>query len=92
MPLIRRSGDRARTPLPKHPYRDSAIAYGVMASVLVLAAVLLGGDVARTAAVAAGFFVFATAWSWWRFRARIRQEAARAAQRANEPDAREGGE
>ena len=92
MPLIRRSGDRARPPLPKHPYRDSAIAYGVMAAVLVLAAVLLGADVARTAAVAAGFFVFATAWSWWRFRTRIRMEAARAAQKAIEAEAKEGGQ
>ena len=92
MPLIRRSGDRARPPLPKHPYRDSALAYGVMAVVLVLATVLLGGDVARTAVVAAGFFVLATAWSWWRFRERIREEAARAAQKATEAEAKEGGE
>jgi hypothetical protein len=91
MPLIRRSGDRARPPLPKHPYRDSAIAYGVMAVVLVLASVLLGGDVARTAAVAAGFFVFATAWSWWRFRGRILEEAARAAEKGAEAQAKEEG-
>ena len=88
MPLIRRSGDRVRPPLPKHPYRDTALAYGVMAVVLVLAAVLLGGDVARTAVVAAGFFVLATGWSWWRFRGRIREEAARAAQKASEVEAK----
>ena len=29
---------------------------------------LTGGDLARAALVAAGFFVAATAWSWWRFR------------------------
>jgi hypothetical protein len=92
MPLVRRSRDRPRPPLPKHPYRDTAIVYGVMAVVLVVTAVLLGGDVARTAAVAAAFFVAATAWSWWRFRVRIREEAARAARAAAEADAKEGGQ
>ena len=87
MPLVRRSGDHHRPPLPKHPYRDTAIVYGVMACILVLAAVLLGADVARTAVVAAAFFVGATAWSWWRFRTRIREDAARAARAAADAEA-----
>lgn len=89
MPLVRRSGDRHRPSLPKHPYRDTAAAYGIMACVLVLAAVLLGGAVARTVVVAAAFFVGATAWSWWRFRTRIREEAARATGTAAETKATE---
>lgn len=91
MPLSRSSGERPRPPLPKHPYRDSAVAYGVMAVVLVLGSVLLGGDVVRTAIVAAAFFVVATGWSWWRFRVRIRDEAARAARSTGGAKPEEGG-
>ena len=36
-------------------------------------------DFGKAAAIAAAYFVAATAWSWWRFRGRIREEAARAA-------------
>jgi membrane protein implicated in regulation of membrane protease activity len=92
MPLIRRSGDRTRPPVPKHPYRDTAVIYGVMASVLVAVAALTGGDVARAAAVAVAFFVVATAWSWWRFRERIREQEARAAGDASGSQQQEGGE
>jgi len=90
MPLIRRSGDRERPPIPKHPYRDTAVVYGVMAGALVLVAVLTGGDVARAVVVAVAFFVVATAWSWWRFRERVREQAERDAAAA-ERKAREGG-
>ena len=80
MPVIpRRSVRTAPPPIPKHPYRDTAIAYGVMAGVLVLIAWLTGGDVVRAALVAFVFFVVATCWSWWRFRTRIRERAVRAA-------------
>lgn len=92
MPLIRRSGDRTPPPIPKHPYRDTAVVYGVMAIVLVAAAALTGADVARAAVVAVAFFVVATAWSWWRFRERIREQAARAARGASGSQAQEGGE
>jgi membrane protein implicated in regulation of membrane protease activity len=47
-----------------------------MATVLVGVAAITGADVARAAIVAAAFFVVATAWSWWRFRERIREEAS----------------
>jgi membrane protein implicated in regulation of membrane protease activity len=92
MPLIRRSGDRTRPPIPKHPYRDTAVVYGVMAGVLVVVAALTGGDVARAAVVAVAFFFVATAWSWWRFRERIREQAARAARDASGSQVQEGGE
>lgn len=96
MPLIRRSGDWERPPIPKHPYRDSAVVYGVMAGVLVVVAALTGGDVARAAIVAVAFFAVATAWSWWRFRARTREQAVRAVEAAQdaataEEEPKEGG-
>jgi hypothetical protein len=61
--------------LPKHPYRDSAILYAVMAGA-GFGFLLLTGQRAWVAAVAmSGFFVAATAWSWWRFRARLSERS-----------------
>jgi hypothetical protein len=71
----RRRSDR---PIPARPYRDTALVYGVLALLLVVAASLTGGDVVRAVVVAAAFFVVATAWSWWRFRERIRERDAAA--------------
>lgn len=60
------------------------LVYGVMAAVLVVVAVLTGGNLPKSLAAAALFFVLATAWSSWKFRARIRERevalAAAAAQ------------
>ena len=73
--MTRRRGGRRRatdlSPLPKHPFRDSAIFYGVLAGLLVAVAYLTRGDVVDAVVVGAGFFVLATAWSWWRFRQRL---------------------
>lgn len=60
------------TEIPKRPYRDTALLYGVMAAVIVVIAWLTGGGVARAAAIAVVFFVAATAWSFYRWRQRIR--------------------
>ena len=65
---------RADLPLPKRPYRDSLVFYAVLATCLVGVALVTGGDLARALVVGAAFFVVATAWSWWRFRARIASE------------------
>ncbi|MDQ3874421.1 MAG: hypothetical protein M3322_02560 [Actinomycetota bacterium] len=65
------------TPLPKHPFRDSAVFYGVLAGVIVAVAYLTQGDVVDALVIGAGFFVLATAWSWWRFRQRIEAEQGR---------------
>lgn len=59
---------------PKRPFRDSAIFYAVLAALLVGVAAATGGDLVVAAAVAAGFFVVATAYSWWRWRARLEAE------------------
>ena len=89
MPLLRGLGNRHGTaPIPQHPYRDTAILYGVLAILLLVAAWLTGGDVGRAVVVAGAFFVVSTAWSWWRFRGRIRERDA--AGRAREPGEGEG--
>jgi len=69
----RRRDDR---PIPAHPYRDTALVYGIMSLLLVVIAWLTGGDALRAILVAAVFFLVATAWSWWKFRGRIKERAA----------------
>jgi hypothetical protein len=61
-------------PIPRHPFRDSAIVYGVLAVVIVVFSVVTGGGLARALLIAAAFFVVATGWSWWRFRQRLEQQ------------------
>jgi len=58
-------------PLPRHPYRDSAIFYGVLSAILVGVTYLTGGGVLRAVIVGIGFFVIATAFSWYRFRSKL---------------------
>jgi hypothetical protein len=70
-------------PLPKRPYRDSVIFYGVLSALIVGIAWLTGGRIVPgellrdpgdgppqvgALLVAIAFFVVATTWSWWRFR------------------------
>jgi hypothetical protein len=62
-------------PVPKHPFRDSAIVYGVLAGVILLVGAITGGNLAKTVVIAVAFFVVATAWSWWRFKERLEEEA-----------------
>ena len=64
-------------PLPRRPYRDSALLYGAMAAAVVVLAVLTGGSIVRALVVGAFFFVVATAWSWRRWRERLREEERR---------------
>ncbi len=67
----------AETPIPKRPYRDSAIFYGILSAIIVGVAAITGGDLAKAGLVAVGFFFVATAWSWWRFRQRLQRESGR---------------
>jgi hypothetical protein len=69
-------------PLPKHPYRDSALFHLALGSLLLAVAWLTGGDVLRAVVVAVGYVVIAITWSWWRFRQRLLREAEAAAAEA----------
>jgi len=69
--MRRRRDRRSAAPLPKRPYRDSALLNAALAAIVVVFAWLTGGDVLKALAVGAAFFVVATAWSWWRFRLRL---------------------
>ena len=74
----------APTPLPKRPFRDSAIFYGVLSILFVLIVWATGGallprwdDEQRQIGglpIAILFFLVATAYSWWKFRQRIEEE------------------
>jgi hypothetical protein len=68
--------------LPSRPYRDTLVLHVVLAGVIVVLAWATGGSLGRAFAVAAAFFVLATAWSFWRWRARLRGPAARAGERS----------
>ena len=68
---------RRDRPLPRRPYRDSAILYGVLAGVVLVFSLLTGSDLARALIIAVAFFVAATAWSWFRFRQRLAAERRR---------------
>jgi hypothetical protein len=69
-------------PLPRHPFRNSAIFHGVLACIIVLVAWATGGRLQTAVWVALGFFLIATGWSWTQWRRRLvaeeRKEAARA--------------
>jgi predicted phage tail protein len=68
-------------PLPRRPYRDSALFYAILGALLILVVWVTGGGVVTAAIVAAGFFVVATAFSWWRFRIKLAERAREAAER-----------
>ena len=71
--------EREERPLPAHPYRDSAIVYGIMAVILVVIAGITGGSLVKAAGVAIVFWLVASAWSWWKFQGRIQERALAAA-------------
>lgn len=93
--MIRRRRPRGmgiQLPVPKHPFRDTAIFNGSLAAVLLLVAWLTGGSLNRAVAWAAIYFVAATAWGWLSFRRRLEREAAAAeAEQRAEAQARVGG-
>jgi len=83
---------RGELPLPKRPYRDSAIFHGVLAATLLLVAWATAGDVAKAVVIAVLYFVVATSWAWWRFHQRIAREAATRAASGKAPGRQEAGE
>ena len=64
-------------PMPKHPYRDTAILYGVLALLVVVIAYATGGDVVKAVVTAIFVYIVATLWSWRSWRNRLRAEALR---------------
>jgi hypothetical protein len=69
---LRWGGSQGR--LPAHPYRDSAIVYGILAAIVIGATALTGGNLRAALIIAPLLFVVATAYSWWRLRQREREE------------------
>jgi membrane protein implicated in regulation of membrane protease activity len=64
----------SKRPVPKHPYRDTAVVYGVLAALVVVFAAATGGDVVKAVIVAVVVFVGATAYSWWYWYDRIKNK------------------
>ncbi len=78
--MSRRSRRRpldAGLPVPKRPYRDSVIVYGVFAVIIVVVAYATGGNLLRGLVFATGFFLLATGWNWWKFRSKLEEERRR---------------
>jgi Flp pilus assembly protein TadB len=63
--------------LPKRPIRDSAIAYAVMAAVIVGLGAVTGGSLGRSLVVAVLFYAAAMAWALVRWRRKLREEEGR---------------
>jgi nicotinamide riboside transporter PnuC len=63
-----------RPPLPKRPFRDSAIFYAVITLVFVVLVFATGGDMSVAIPVALACFVVATGYAWWKFKQRLEQE------------------
>jgi membrane protein implicated in regulation of membrane protease activity len=72
------------SPPPKHPYRDTLLIYGALALLIVVVAWLTGGAVGKATVIAVFFFVVASAWSIYRWRSRLKADAAARAAREAE--------
>jgi len=66
--------DVPNVPESRRPMRDSLIIFGVLAILIVVIAMLTGGDLARALIAAVAVFVAANAWTWWRVRRRAERE------------------
>ena len=74
----------AQLPIPKRPFRDSAIFYGALSVLFVLIVWGTGGALLPSwdegqrepggLLIAILFFLIATGYSWWRFQQRIEEE------------------
>ena len=61
-------------PVPRHPYRDTTIFYAILAGIVIGVTALTGGDLRRSLVLAGALFFGATAYSWWRWQQRIRNQ------------------
>ena len=55
------------------PYRDSALAYSALGSLVVIFAYVTGSGLLKSLAGGAAAFLLATAYTWWRLRSRERR-------------------
>jgi hypothetical protein len=55
------------------PYRDSAFAYAVLGSLVVIFAYVTGSSLLRSLAGGVAAFLLATAYTWWRVCSRQRE-------------------
>jgi membrane protein implicated in regulation of membrane protease activity len=61
--------------VPKHPYRDTAILYGILAGLVVVFAAVTGyHNLVKAVIVAVAVFFAATAYSWWYWYGRIQKQ------------------
>ena len=67
-----------RTPLPKRPFRDSAILYAAITIVFVLFVFITGGKMSVAIPVALACFVLATGYAWWKLKQRLEEEESEA--------------
>jgi membrane protein implicated in regulation of membrane protease activity len=61
-----------------HPYRDTVFVYGGFAVLVVVLAVVTGGNIWWALAAAAGAFVLAVGWTWRQLRLREQAERRKA--------------
>jgi len=61
-------------PTPRLPYRASAVMHAVLAALILVVAWLTQGNITKAVAVALGYFVVATGWSWFQLRRREQRE------------------
>ena len=55
------------------PYRDSALAYAALGSLVVIFAYVTGSGLLKSLAGGTAAFLLATAYTWWRLRSRERE-------------------
>jgi ammonia channel protein AmtB len=60
-------------PVPTHPFRDTAIIYGVLAGLVVAIAAATGVNLVKAVIIAVVVFLGSTIYSWWYWRDRLRK-------------------
>ncbi len=70
MRLLRWEGQSKR-PVPRRPYRDTALVYLGFAVVIVVVATATGGSFVRAVVAAVLFWCVATGYGWVRWRRRL---------------------
>ena len=61
--------------IPAHPYRDSAVVYGVLCAICIGVVALTGGNMRNALIIFPLLFVVGTGYSWWRWHEREKAAA-----------------